>query len=370
MRVLVMMETWSAALTCIQSFGRRRHEVAVLTLGGVLSPNARSSFVRAVFRLKLASIAESATELASLVKRHRIDLVVPISDRDAEIVALAKANSPDTTAFVTSSPEAVAITRNRNRTIDLCRSVGVATPRSRATSRDALATDVEGFGTPCFVKVSGSAASSGVFRVETPEAAHELQGQLAGVEELQLQEEIVGDFVDVTGFAYEGKVVRDFAFSCDYEDSLEGPLPYSRLERAPALSETFAKIVAALKWTGGLDIDLLQPTQGPPVVLEINPRLSGQTTFAYKLGIDLPADYAAAVSRNPRFAPVKPLAADAPDTFITLLEEARRLSKREPAQLAKAVKIRSERRRLDDGFWDDAGYSAALYAATEGLLFY
>ncbi|MGD0188111.1 MAG: hypothetical protein ABSC25_23070 [Roseiarcus sp.] len=370
MRILVMTEPWQAALACIQSFGRHRHEVAVLGLRGVLSPNARSRFVCGVFRVQSESIADPAAELTGLVKRNRIDLVVPISDLDAEIVAAAKAASPDIRAFVTGSPEAVAVMRNRSRTADLCRSIGVATPRSGAATSDALAADIEAFGTPCFVKVSGSVASSGVFRVESAEEARRLQARLAGVEELQLQEEIVGDFVDVTGFAYEGKVVRDFAFSCEYEYSLGGGVPYARLERAPDLSETFAKIVGALQWTGGLDIDMMRPTQGPPVVLEINPRLSGKTPFAYKLGVDLPADYAAAVSRNPRFAPAAPPAADAPETFVTLLEEARRLAKREPAQLAKAAKIRAERRFLDDSFWDDPGYSAALYAATEGLLLY
>ena len=75
------------------------------------------------------------------------------------------------------------------------------------------------------------------------------------------------------------------------------------------------------------------------------------------------------MTRNPRFAPAAPLAADAPAMFVSLLVEAQRLAKRKPAHLAKAVKIRAQR-HLDDGFWDDPGYSAALYAATEGLIFY
>ena len=116
MRILVMTEPWQAALACIQSFGRRRHEVAVLAaVGEILSPNARSRFVRGVFRLQPGTLAAFAMELTDLVKRNRIDLVVPISDLDAEIVAAAKAASPDITAFVTGPPEAVAITRSRNR---------------------------------------------------------------------------------------------------------------------------------------------------------------------------------------------------------------------------------------------------------------
>jgi carbamoylphosphate synthase large subunit len=161
------------------------------------------------------------------VKDRNIDLVVPISDWDAFTVAQAKQLFPQNDALISSSLESVQITRSRNRTTDLCRSIGIDTPLTVFVTHDTAAGAAGDIGFPCFLKLSGTVSSVGVF--EIPDHA-DLTARLARVPkrtEMQLQAKVEGGFVDITGFASKGRVIQSFAFKCDYEHSHGGTPAYS-----------------------------------------------------------------------------------------------------------------------------------------------
>ena len=359
LHILVMTATWQSGLACIQSFGRRGHTLSIL--GNLTQhPNCASIFIKNYFWLSKNETHERAKELNELIQHNKIDLAVPISDEDALVVAVAKELRPDSKAFVISPVESVAVARSRNKTTELCNSLKIPSPRSIAVTRLNAASAANIVGYPCFLKLSGTAASQGVFNIFDEENLFLRLNQVPDDAELQLQENISGDFVGITGYAEQGKLIESFAFKLDYEHSHGGTPPYSYEVNDAKLNATLSDIAKALNWSGGIDIDLLQDKNGNYFVLEINPRLSGTIIFPLKLGIDLPNCYITSklgLTESPPIRPPPPK----PRRFVSLTEETLYLRRIGAKGLQMPEEFRSDNLWTDNAFWDDWRYSAALF---------
>jgi carbamoylphosphate synthase large subunit len=367
LHVLVLTADWQSALACIQSFGRKGHKVSIIP-SKAPHPNYGSVFVRKLLALEQRQLDERARELMGLAEQNGIDLVVPISDHDALLVARAKELFPSSNALIGSSLAAVAITRSRNRTTELCRGLGIDTPRTIFVTAENAKASARELGYPCFLKISGTIASQGVFEIAS-EAELGEKLALATNKEMQLQAKVTGDFVDITGFALKGRVVESFAFRSDYVHSRAGTPAYSYRVRDERLDAMLAKIAHALQWTGGIDLDLLQRQDGSLVLLEINPRLSGTTVFAIKCGVDLPMYYVnakLAIAGTPEF---KPSVKNA-ERFASLVEENHWLKDAGEAGRLFSAKFRADDKWVDNAFWDDRGYSEALFEYARRSLIY
>ena len=370
LHILVMSAGWQSALACIQSYGRKGHLVSVMSGSDkVTDPNSASIFVKDIISFKNSGDTGRAHELVSLVEGKGIDLVVPVSDQDAVIVAKAKQLFPENDAFFSSPVESVLITRSRNRTTDLCRSIGIDTPATVFVTHDTAAGAAGKIGFPCFLKLSGSVGSRGVFEISGHAELKEKLARVPKGAEMQLQAKVEGDLVDITGFASNGLVIQSFAFRCDYEHSHGGTPPYASRIHDGRLDAILARIVKELNWTGGIDLDLLQKKDGGHVLLEINPRFSGTTVFAFKLGIDLPMGYVN-LKRNINTPSQNPGAKSDAERFISLLEEALYLRLAGEAGRQKAMQFRSDEKWVDNSFWDDWKYSAALFEYMRMSLIY
>lgn len=367
LHILVMSADWQSALACIQSYGRKGHTVSIVLRNKTRHPNHVSVFVKTAFFLKETEMVERARELVELAGRHAIDLVVPISDLDAVLVATAKELFPDCEALITSSLQTVAITQSRNSTTELCRSLGIHTPNTIFTTHSDAAEAADKLGYPCFLKLSGTFGSLGVFEIPGKAALATRLEQVPAHKEMQLQEKVEGDLVDITGFALDGKVVESFAFRCDYIHSRAGTPAYSERVHDDRLHEILAKITGRLRWTGGIDLDLLQRSDGTFALLEINPRFSGTTVFALKVGIDLPACYINARSGVEQSETFKP-ARQGVERFVSLFEESYYLKGSGEIGRRKALTFRADDKWVDNSFWDDRRYSAALFDYVRTLL--
>lgn len=285
LHVLVMTAEWQSALACIQSFGRKGHTVSIVA-GGAPHPNHASIFVKNAVSLVEKGLDERVHELMEVVHRNAIDLVVPISDHDAILVAKARQSFPETRALIGGPLESVLVAGRRNNTTALCRSLQVDTPKTIFATHDTAVTAVRELGYPCFLKLSGTFSSLGVFEISSDA---ELDARLKPVPshvEMQLQAKIEGDLIGITGFALDGNVLESFAFRCDYIHSRAGTPAYASRVRDDRPLQILSTIATALRWTGGIDLDLLETRDGSLALLEINPRFSGTTVFALKVGID------------------------------------------------------------------------------------
>ena len=370
LNVLVTSEAWQPALACIQSFGRRGHRVYLLCLDAP-SLHAASRFVAGVGRYPrrdtLDGLAEAVFRLA---EANGIDLVVPVSDDDALIAArinelFPPASRPSAPRFVTGGGEATRLIRSRNRTIELCRELGIRTPRTEFTSLPGLAAACEKIGFPCFLKVSGTAASQGVIPLQSAAEIGPAAATLPADSELQVQEPIFGDFVDATGYCRSGRVVAAFAFRAAYDMSAGGTPPHATLCDDPKVLRVLDSLAGALHWTGGIDVDLLATPDGGYAVLEINPRLSGTVIFGQKRGLDLAAGYLP--GEESLASPDLPGLDPAATGFVSLAEEARFIARGGAAATQRAARFRREHRCVDNAFADDPGYSESLASQIERI---
>lgn len=363
-RILVMSEAWQSALACIQSLGQRGHEIHVV---GASRPSihARSSYVRGICRVASADPEVVLRQALAYADEQAVDVIIPVSDFDATLAARARETLPGGHRFLVGPQEAVAIARSRNRTIDLCRSLGIRTPRTLFATHETAREMAEELGFPCFLKISGTVASQGVLRLSSRADLRKALARVPAGTEMQLQEPIAGDFVDVAGFCRAGEVLASFGFRASYDMSMGGVPAHSLLVEDPRLDAILSGIAGALEWSGGLDVDLLATRDGDLAVLEINPRLSGTSVFALKRGLDLPAGYL------PDSATASDLAcpaerADA-DAFVSLPEEARFLMAGGAKAAARAIAFRREHRCTDNAFWIDQGYSKALFDLLQAI---
>lgn len=356
MNVLIMSESCQAALACIQSFGRRGHRVSVLH-SSVLSPHAFSSFVhkRFLFESKADLRAVRADRLLQLLLAESIDLVIPISDEDAHVLAECAIKAPEQRGIVCPSLAAIEIARDRSKTEVFCSKNGIRIPDSiQIAGLDDLRRAAATLGYPVVVKESYSVASQGVKIIDNELALAGLEELFSEGKTLQVQRFIEGDFVGVTGFGFGGELKGSFSFRVAYEFSHGGTPPYAISEETGAGANILTDIVKSLSWSGGIDLDLLRDRSGELYLLEMNPRFSGTTVFPLKLGMDLPRLYEAALDNSfDRLPATPPLSS--PVLFISYQEEVELLSRWPQVNVPKSVELRKRFKYVESLFLDDVG---------------
>ncbi|MCB2073836.1 MAG: hypothetical protein H6917_18710 [Novosphingobium sp.] len=362
-----MSEGWQGALACIQSLGRRGHHIYTLA-GSEVSINSRSSHVRGVARHSgPRGLGSHANFVMKLVEKHRLDLVIPVSDGDARILARCRTLSGDVERYGVSDEDAVDVAISRNRTVELCRKLDIATPRtSFATMENAMSACQE-IGFPCYLKVSGTTASRGVFLLKSQADLRERLGILSRNAEFQIQEAVDGELVGVTGFCLDGELLAGFSFQSLRGTAQGGTSPHAVIVEDAGLLDALRRIAGALAWTGGIDLDFIATPDGGHVLLEINPRLSGTAIFGLKRGIDLPAGYLP-WSRSAADLECQPEDADATG-YVSLVEEARSIANGGAEMVARSADFRREHACVDNAFWGDPGYSRALFHAVWNISF-
>ena len=359
--ILIMSCHWQGALACIQSFGRRGHEITLVAWDeSAAKLHGRSDHVSdIVYHAPSESPDADVPWLLDLIAARGIDLVVPNSDHDASVVALAAEaavpGSVQAAALFAPPPESLALARDRTATVALCERLGIATPRSRAVAVEALRDVVMGWGFPLFLKTEG-VAGLGVCAVRD-EA--EFEGFLATGPSgtVQVQEAVDGDFVGVTGVCQSGEVLECFEFRTDYDFSFAGTPPYAMRDQNEVIKDYLARIAAALDWTGGIDLDCLERADGTLVMLEINPRLSGTVNFALACGRDVPAGYLT-LRQGARPAPIFE---DSGASLFASLEQETRFRIRGGKEARRRAKaLRAAHVVADNGYPEDRGYARAL----------
>jgi len=292
-RVLVTTATWQSAVACMQSLGRLGHEVWLLDQTGHAAAT-HSRYCRGALPSPPESDRDSyAAALRDTLQCEGFDLLVPISDDAVDTVAALQEELPSGLAVEIAPPGCLELGRDKARVTRFAAEKGIPVPASwypadLAEAR-ALAHEIA---YPCVCKLPISTGNLGV------EVVRDAAGLIRFFEERGeegnwpfVQEFVGGDLFDVTAVCDHGKVVAMFSFLSPIRYHLGGTPPYAYTCGDPHLLDTARRLLEALGWHGAVDLDFLQAADGSYRFLELNPRLSGTTNFAYKLGIDLPRAY-------------------------------------------------------------------------------
>lgn len=236
-----------------------------------------------------------AREVATLIKRWEIDLVMPVHE-DALVLREYETILPHTTILACPVLESLRIGVDKAHITRLAEEIGVPVPDSRFPRSVEEALDlamVVGF--PLVVKVARSNSAKGVAVVKSlDELVTVLSERFAGATQAS-----DGSFPYIQAF-HEGSVVggcfmarRGIINGYFGERYLRtksngiGTSVFREPYESSVLYGEIEKLVSALGWDGIGHFDFIEnPETGALVLLEMNPRLWGAINLAYVNGCD------------------------------------------------------------------------------------
>lgn len=208
--------------------------------------------------------------LHELCARENVRLLVPTIDPElAPIASIAAALRAAGTAVNISSPEAVALARDKLATMRALQAAGIAVPRSFPPA------DAAGFDLRLIAKPRDGSASVGVRAVRPDELATLPKSML-------VQEHLAGAEFTVNLFVRHGRTVA--AVPHQRLAVRAGEVEKGITRRVPALAEVAGRLPAALHGlAGALCFQAIVTDEGPKV-FEVNARFGGGFPLAHHAG--------------------------------------------------------------------------------------
>jgi glutathione synthase/RimK-type ligase-like ATP-grasp enzyme len=281
MRILL---SEGSGLTSRQTAGRlgaMGHEVELLS-SAKLCLTRFTHHVRAVHPVpKFGSDPFAWLEAAMEIARaRRADLLFPTQEQVTILSAQEKR-----LGVPTIIPPFHALRRLQDK-VSASRTLAKLGAPQPPTVEIAEAADLERVTTfPVFVKRSVSTASSGVRRAATAKSLVVAADNLGlGAHDLIVQAEVAGPLAMVQAVAERGRLIAWHA-NLRVKEGAGGGAAIKQSLAIPGLARILDRIVASLRWHGGLSMDVIL-TQDGPMIIDVNPRLV-EPANAFFSGVDL-----------------------------------------------------------------------------------
>ena len=242
--------------------------------------------------------------LLEIVEREGVGLVLSLFDIDLPLLAAARDRFRKIGAEVAvSDPEVIEIANDKWRMFRFLTEHGIATPRTWLDPAEAEAAVARGEARfPVFVKPRWGMGSVGVFKADDNKTLHDAHGQarrevghtylaMMSPEELE-RSVLIQEFV--SGIEYGADVFNDF-FGAHLATAVKRKISsrpdgadFAVTVDAPQVEALCARLAGLLRHRCNLDIDVIQPDEGPPQLLEINARFGGGYPFSHLAGARFP----------------------------------------------------------------------------------
>lgn len=239
--------------------------------------------------------SEYVPAIAEICRREAVSAVFPLIDPDIPVLASRRPEIEGTGAKLAVVPmEAVEIVKDKWRTTEFFRCLGLRTPRSWTADQ----CDPSRLNYPVFIKPRGGSASKHTYRVNSE---RELRFFLEYVPNPIIQELLDGP-----------EITTDVVF--DFEGSVLGIVSRKRIEvRAGEVSKAVTvrddRIIAGcvevarrLPAIGPITVQCMMH-QGEPYFTEINARFGGGVPLGIAAGVDAPALLLAGLAGHPFDSP-------------------------------------------------------------------
>ena len=219
-----------------------------------------------------------------ICQREKVGLLVPTIDPELVGFAGFRAEFEAVgTSLAVSSPEVVALARNKLESNKFFNRLGIGAPRT-ATLRDAwqdIMRDPKSWRFPLIAKPIDGSASVGLQLVPTVDALRALAvnpDRYVVQDRVQGQEYTVNLFFDRSGLRCATQHRR--------VEMRGGEVSKGFTERIPGLTAAAEKVGDALagKAYGVINFQAILPPQGPPQLLEMNARMSGGYPLVHRAG--------------------------------------------------------------------------------------
>lgn len=289
-RILLSSGEWHAALACVESLGRKGHQVDVMSQSR-WAPAASSRY--ASKWISVCSEYDGSTYLDFLWKalqHSQYDLFIPISDRAIDLANAHRQLILSFTQMILPSHDAIILARDKAQTMRLAERLDVPIPRTLfPQSLKQAVWEAQTLGFPCVLKTPRGTGSKGVLIAKNEDEVRcfvEKYGRDCGMP--ILQEHRPGDTADLAAVCHKGTIIASHSFYCEPRHMIGGTPPYVTSIHDERILQHANKLVESLDWSGPIDFDFIRTADGECLLLEINPRFSGTISFASAVGIDLP----------------------------------------------------------------------------------
>jgi len=232
-------------------------------------------------------------------RTRNIDLIVPVTDEAIVPIARARTRFAGVSALAVADDEALAVTREKQATIELARRLRVPIPRTAlVTTRVEARRAATRLGWPVVLKpqMSRVMRSDGTIlplAVAYAGGLAHLDAQMERFEGLcpvLLQEYCQGEGRGVELLMDRGRMVASFQHRRIREVPITGGASSCRESMAldPTLRDHAVRLLQELDWTGLAMVEFKVGPRGP-LLMEINGRIWGSLPLAVKSGVDFPA---------------------------------------------------------------------------------
>jgi predicted ATP-grasp superfamily ATP-dependent carboligase len=250
------------------------------------------------------------------VRRWDVDLVVPITDEALLPLSRARSSFPATCQLAIPDANALELTTNKQKTLDLAERLDVPVPRTAIVATAAEACQrAQSFNWPVVLKPLASRLYREGEAIEALTVAYadsrsSLERQMRQFEgrcEVLLQEYVGGTGYGVELLMHEGRPLAAFQHKRLREVPVTGGASSLRESVAldPVLYDYALRLMGELKWTGLAMVEFKVGDTGPSL-MEINGRVWGSLPLALHSGVDFAAGLAELYLDGPPASDVVP----------------------------------------------------------------
>lgn len=295
MSVFVTDAQQRKTLAVIRSLGRRGIEVGA----GEETRLATAFFSRycrqrVVYPSPARQPAEFVTGLLAHLRRHRCRVLIPMDDDALMLVARHSAEFSALARVPVARHEVLLQARDKLLTLQLAAAVGIAHPRTLAVSAAAdLAAVVRELGFPLILRPRESSGSRGFIRVDSEPGLTAAYARLQPAYGGLIAQEFIppGEKYDVglllnsrseLRAAFVQKELRGYPLDM-------GPSTLQESVHRPDLVATALRLLQAMDWSGIAEVEfMVDPRDGRPKLMEVNPRFWASLQLAVSAGVDFP----------------------------------------------------------------------------------
>jgi len=298
------------AVAIVRSLGRRGYRV-VAADSAADAPGLASRYAaaRAVYPRPDRDPAATVAAIEQIARQHGVDLIIPVTDAIIMPLSEARTRFDGWCQLALPSADALAVARDKARTVELARQVGVPVPATVVVESVAQAlAAAKDMTWPVVLKPRWSweyrqregLASYDVAFANTPDALRDRMQTLEGRCAVLLQEYCPGQGVGVELLLDDGRPLAAFAHRRLHELPMSGGASTLRESVAldPDLYRLAVRMMGALRWTGWAMVEFKVGSNGPRL-MEINGRAWGSLPLATRSGMDFPARLASLYLEGP-----------------------------------------------------------------------
>jgi predicted ATP-grasp superfamily ATP-dependent carboligase len=309
-RVLVTDARRGSALAFIRSLGRRGHHVVAADTV-TLSAGMRSRYAagRVRYPSPLVDPDAAGESLVRAAHRHRIDLIVPVTDEVILALRDRVDELPVQCRIAVPDRDAARVVGDKQATLQLAASLGIPVPAwTPAASRAAIRAAADGMGYPIVLKPTTSrvrGADGGVLRhaVAYARGAAELDRALESLDDVEVlvQRFWPGEGQGVELLLDHGRALAAFQHRRLREVPISGGASSLRESMAldPIMLDHATRLLGALAYHGLAMVEF-RVGPGGPALMEVNGRVWGSLPLAVAAGMDFPARLVALYGEAPK----------------------------------------------------------------------